>query len=179
MRGTPHVHSLVWIGNDGITEESVNSEDIAEQQKVKKLMKKTVSAILVDEVDTLDEVEIEPKKQENIKEEKKYHWNPYRDYHEDKNHPCRLPFNSSWDYGKNEDGTFSDINVQRQYRGLQIGNQFHDCCSTCYKYCQDQERTCRFGFPKPSDDTLLAPCIRKERDKKNRIRINVLPQTLN
>jgi hypothetical protein len=70
MRGTPHVHSLVWIGDDGITEESVNSEDIAEQQKVKKLMKKTVSAILVDEVDTLDEVEIEPKKQK-IKKRRK------------------------------------------------------------------------------------------------------------
>ena len=45
--GTPHVHSLVWIANDGITEESVNSEDEAEQENVKKLIKKTVSAILV------------------------------------------------------------------------------------------------------------------------------------
>jgi hypothetical protein len=40
MRGTPHVHSLVWIANDGITEESVNSENAAEQQKVKNLIKK-------------------------------------------------------------------------------------------------------------------------------------------
>ena len=50
MRGTPHVHSLVWIANDGITEESVNSENAAEQQKVKNLIKKTVSAMLVDKV---------------------------------------------------------------------------------------------------------------------------------
>jgi hypothetical protein len=36
--------------NDGITEESVNSENTAEQQKVKNLIKKTVSAILVDKI---------------------------------------------------------------------------------------------------------------------------------
>lgn len=46
MRGTPHVHSLIWIANDGITEETVNSEDGHEQQKVKNSVKKTVSAIL-------------------------------------------------------------------------------------------------------------------------------------
>ena len=41
-----HVHSLIWIANDGITEETVNSEDGHEQQKVKNSVKKTVSAIL-------------------------------------------------------------------------------------------------------------------------------------
>jgi hypothetical protein len=46
MRGTPHVHSLIWIANDGITEETVNSEDSHEQQKVKNLVEKAVSAIL-------------------------------------------------------------------------------------------------------------------------------------
>jgi hypothetical protein len=179
MRGTPHVHSLVWVANDGITEESVNSEDMAEQQKVRILIKKTVSAILVDRVDLLDVEGNETNTQENKREEKDYKWNPSRDYLTDKNHPCRLPFNSSWNYGRNVKGVFNDVNVQRQYRGLQIGNQFHDCCSTCYKYCHGQEKTCRFGFPKPSDETLLEPCIRKERDKKNRIRISVLPQRNN
>ena len=38
MRGKPHVHSLVWIANDSITEESVNSENTAEQHKVKNLI---------------------------------------------------------------------------------------------------------------------------------------------
>jgi hypothetical protein len=176
MRGTPHVHSLVWIANDGITEESVNSENTEEQQKVKNLIKKTVSAMLVDKVH-LGEVGSDV--ETSIREEKEYNWNPYRDYLQDKSHPCRLPFNSSWDYTRNAAGEFSDVNVQNQYRGLQIGNQFHDCCTTCYKYCYGQQKTCRFGFPKQSDETLLQPCIQKERDKKNRIRINVLPQRNN
>ena len=76
MRGTPHVHSLVWIENDGITEESVNSEDIAEQNKVINLIKKTVTAILVDSVD--NEVEIQKDGQTNIDKEKKYNWMPNR-----------------------------------------------------------------------------------------------------
>ena len=104
---------------------------------------------------------------------------PNKDYLKDGLHPCRLPFNSSWDYTRDATGKFSDVNVQRQYRGLQIGNQFHDCCFTCYKYCYGQFKACRFGFPKPLDDTLMRPCIIKERDKKSRIRINVLPQRNN
>jgi hypothetical protein len=176
MRGTPHVHSLVWIANDGITEESVNSENTAERQKVKDLIKKTVSAMLVDKVHLAGSGTDVNK---CYREEKAYNWNPYRDYLEDRNHPCRLPFNTTWDYTRNEAGEFSDSNVQNQYRGLQIGTQFHDCCSTCYKYCYGLEKLCRFGFPKPSDETLLEPCIRKERDKKSRIKINVLPQRNN
>jgi hypothetical protein len=176
MRGTPHVHSLVWIANDGITEESVNSENMEEQQKVKSLIKKTVSAMLVDSVHS---GEVGSDVMTRKREEKLYNWNPYRDYLQDRNHPCRLPFNSSWNYTRNEAGEFSDINVQNHYRGLQIGNQFHDCCTTCYKYCSGQQKICRFGFPKPPDDTMLEPCIRKDRDKKNRIRINVLPQRNN
>lgn len=175
MRGTPHVHSLVWIENDGITEESINSETALEQQKVINLIKNTVTAILVERVDTLDEQGNQLDRQANSDEEQEYIWNPCRDFFNDVNHPCRLPFNKSWNYARDASGKFSDDNVQRQYRGLQIGNQFHDCCSTCYKYCFGQDKTCRFGFPKPYDDTLLEPCIRKERDKKNRIRINVLP----
>jgi hypothetical protein len=176
MRGTPHVHSLVWIANDGITEESVDSENTAEQQKVKNLIKKTVSAMLVDKVHLAGSGSDVNK---SYREEKAYNWNPYKDYLKDRNHPCRLPFNSTWDYTRNEAGEFSDSNVQNQYRGLQIGNQFHDCCSTCYKYCYGLEKSCRFGFPKPPDETMLEPCIRKERDKKSRIKINVLPQRNN
>ena len=72
---------------------------------------------------------------ESIREEKVYNWKPCKDYFNDKNHPCRPPFNSSWDYTRNAAGEFSDMNVQNQYRALQIGNQFHDCCSTCFNYC--------------------------------------------
>ena len=116
---------------------------------------------------------------ESIREEKVYNWKPCKDYFNDMNHPCRLPFNSSWDYTRNTAGEFRDINVQNQYRALQIGNQFHDCCSTCFKYCYSQEKVCRFGFPKPTDETMIEPTVRKDRDKKNRIRISVLPQRNN
>jgi hypothetical protein len=66
-----------------------------------------------------------------------------------------------------------------QYRGLRIANQFHDCCSTCYKYCYGHVKLCRFNFLKLADETLLGPCIRKERDMNSKIRINVLPQRNN
>jgi hypothetical protein len=152
MRGTPHVHSLVWIANDGITEESVNSENTAEQQKVKNLIKKTVSSMFVDKVQMAG---CESDAAESIREEEVYNWNPCKDYFNDKNHPCRLPFNSSWGYTRNAAGEFSEINVQNQYRALQIGNQFHDCCSTCFKYYYSQEKVCRTGFPKASDETTI------------------------
>ena len=176
MRGTPHVHSLIWIANDGITEETVSSEDSHEQQKVINLVKKTVSAVLVDNdliVDNVSGIE------ENNKKETEYNWNPQKDYFTDKCHPCRTPFNSTWHYERTTTGDFIDINVQNQYRNLQIANQFHDCCGTCFKYCYSQEKVCRFGFPKPKDETFLEPCIRKGRDKKSRIRIDVLPQRNN
>lgn len=44
-------------------------------------------------------------------------------------------------------GILSDVNVQSQYRGLQIANQLHNCCHTCYKYCNGKAKTCRFDFP--------------------------------
>lgn len=93
--------------------------------------------------------------------EKEYNWNPQKDYFTDEFHPCRIPFN------------FTDKNVHNQYRKLQVANQFHDCFGTCFKYCYGQEKVCRFGFPKPRDETLLEPCIRKGRDKKSGIRIDV------
>lgn len=176
MRGTPHVHSLVWIANDGITEETVDSDKSAEQQKVVNLIQNTVSAMLVDKVH-LGVVGLDEETRNS--EEKEYNWNPNRNYLQDKIHPCRLPFDTTWDYSRTSSGDFSDNNVQNQYRGLQIGTQFHDCCSTCYKYCYGQQKTCRFGFPKQSDETLIQPCIQKQRDKKNRIRTNVLPQRNN
>ena len=120
------MHSMVWIENDGITVESVNSDDMEERQKVKNLIRKTVSAIFVDN----EPIEgAQAVVEENGREENKCDWNPPKNYLKDNNHPCRLPFNSSWGYRRNEAGEFSDINVQRQYRGLRIANQFHDCCS--------------------------------------------------
>jgi hypothetical protein len=176
MRGTPHVHSLIWIANDGITEDTVSSEDSQEQQKIKNLVKKTVSAILVDNDQYVDNGSGIP---ENYEKELEYNWNPQKDYFTDKCHPCRGPFNNTWHYERTTTGDFIDKNVQNQYRRLQIANQFHDCCGTCFKYCYGQEKVCRFGFPKPRDETLLEPCIRKGRDKKSRIRIDVLPQRNN
>jgi hypothetical protein len=109
----------VWIANDGITEESVNSANTSEQQSMKNLMEKTVWSMFVDKVQMAGG---ESDAAESIREEKVYNWKPCKDYFNDRNHPCRLPFNSSWDYARNAAGEISDINVQNPYRALQIGN---------------------------------------------------------
>lgn len=40
MRGTPHVHSLVCTAHDGVSQTSVESEDLEEQNEVKELVEK-------------------------------------------------------------------------------------------------------------------------------------------
>jgi hypothetical protein len=50
MRGIPHVHSLVWIAMMVSQKNLSTVKNTAEQQKVKNLIKKTVSAILVDKI---------------------------------------------------------------------------------------------------------------------------------
>ena len=61
--------------------------------------------------------------------------------------PRRLPFDPSLNYTRGEDGTFQDARVQNLYRNLQLANQMHRCCFTCWKYCFHIKR-CRFGYPR-------------------------------
>jgi hypothetical protein len=179
MRGTPHVHSLVCIAHDGISQTSVESEDTEEQNKVKELIKKVVSANLVDRVVT-HEIEVDVDLSKRISsEEKDFNWNPDKCYFDDNEHPSRIPFNSSWIYERNEKGDFMDKNVQNQYRDIQISAQMHRCCQTCFKYCSAHDQICRFGFPWTSRSCEFEPIIRKDRDKKSRIRVTVLPQRNN
>ena len=69
------------------------------------------------------------------------------DYFDDAEDPRRLPFDKSFDYSRSIDGTFHDPRVQNLYRNLQIANQLHSCCFTCFKYCL-AAKICRFGYPK-------------------------------
>ena len=69
------------------------------------------------------------------------------DYFDDAEDPRRLSFNPTFDYSRHADGTFSDPRVQNLYRNLQIANQLHSCCFTCFKYCL-MTKVCRFGYPR-------------------------------
>lgn len=71
------------------------------------------------------------------------------------------------------------MRVQNQYRSLQIANQFHRCCFTCFKYFHRHDKVCRFGFPWSSKDCVFGRIIVRDRDKKSRVRVSVLPQRNN
>ena len=112
-------------------------------------------------------------------DESHYEWNPSKEYFTDAENPCRACFDPAWDYERLCNGDFYDYRVQNQYRSLQIANQFHRCCFTCFKYCHRHDKVCRFGFPWTSQDCMFSPLIVKDRDKKSRVRISVQPQRNN
>ena len=112
-------------------------------------------------------------------DESHYEWNPGEEYFTDAENPCRASFDPSWDYERLCNRDFHDDRVQNQYRSLQIANQFHRCCFTCFKYCYRHDKVCRFGFPWTSQDCVFGPLIVKDRDKKSRVRVSVLPQRNN
>ena len=167
MRGTPHAHCLVCIGHDGITHESVTSEDFTEQQKVKDVVRRTVTAVLPSAVGE--------NSHELNEDEQLYYWNPERGYINDCKNPGRAIFHPDWNYERHENGDFLDERVHFQFRQLQIAFQMHRCCETCWKYNVDNEKVCRFKFPWIERENTDSVMITSERDKKNRVRINVLP----
>jgi len=59
--------------------------------------------------------------------------------------PRRLPFNGDLDYTY-RNGVFADSRVQNLCRNLQLANQVHYCCFTCFKY--NSRCICRFMFPR-------------------------------
>ena len=85
-----------------------------------------------------------------------------------------VPFNPTLNYDRSSDGVFADINVQYQYRNLQIATQFHRYCFTCFKYCYSHNQVCRFEFPWVTDSCSFEPIIRRDRDKKSRRRVSVV-----
>lgn len=138
-----------------------------------------VSAYLVDRVVTHEIKSDEEIMKRISSEEKVLNWNPDKCYFEANEHPCRKQFKSTWIYERNDIGDFMENNVQNQYRDKQISAQMHRCCQTCFKYCSTHDQICRFGFPWTSRSCEFEPIIRKDTDKKSRIRVTVLPQRNN
>ena len=183
MRGTPHVHSLVSIKHDGLTPESAESEDIGERSALKNLIKRTISAKLIDRCET-DINELPEDCNEHTQrrdEEKQNDWAPHTQYFSDKNDPRRSTFNPVLNYNRTASGLFQDTAVQIQARRLQIANQIHRCCFTCFKYCKDAQNICRFCFPWPENvnSSVNDVTFVMDRDKKERVRLRVIPERNN
>jgi hypothetical protein len=179
MRGTPHVHFLVCVSNeeDSITANYVSSDKDEHLQMVKDLIKQTVSATLMERV--ADDSQDLEGSDEDIKElrynETLFDWNTRKDYFKDEVHPSRLPFPHNWDFGRDDDGKLRDDKVKSHYRRIQLANQMHSCCFTCWKYCSDC--ICRFGFPyiQGENNDTEDPYIQTDRDRKSRVRTRVNP----
>ena len=158
---------------------TLESTEKSEQKKVLNYVSSILSANLVSNVNTLQSDMCTTSSNFYDSEESCYEWSPPKDYFEDTLHPNRAYFDYSWDFERKCNGEFSDGRVQKLYRELQIANQCHRCCFTCFKYCSKHDHVCRFGFPWISKDCIFGPVILKNRDKKNRVKINVLPQRNN
>ena len=212
-RGTAHTHSMVAIEKNQNTdldldETSISSENIIERNKVIKLVKETVTCNLTPRVWNSiqkDKTGIPLKPADSlldedvwedtyVKSEKEYEWKPHKHYFDDLKDPRRLRFDEKLDYSMLPNGDFASTTVQLRYRQLQIANQLHECCFTCWKYNKFGDKSCRSHFPVQADprdglDGLLTcnlgdswqnECtIVKDRDKKNRVRARVLPERNN
>ena len=177
-RGTPHVHSLICISNlDGIDNTSIDSVLQSEQDKVKWYVQGVVSSNFVANPHRTEDSSLLSR--DDVPVETDYNWNPDKDYFRDEYNPCRDNFDPSLNYERSCNGDFLSAQVQQQYRRLQIANQFHRCCFTCFKYCHKHDKVCRFGFPWTSMECFFGPVIVKDRDKKSRVRVSVLPQRNN
>jgi hypothetical protein len=181
MRGTPHVHFMVCISNeeDSITAEYVSSDKDEHLRMVKDLINKTVTAKLTPRINK-DDLDGSPAEISELEyNEEQYEWNKPNDYFKDEKHPSRLPFPQNWDFHRNDDGAFRDEEVQVHYRRIQLANQMHTCCFTCWKYCSDC--ICRFGFPftQNENNSENDSCIQTDRDRKSRVRTRVNPMRNN
>ena len=158
---------------------SLESTEISEQKKVLNYVSSILSANLVSDVNVFESINSTCSENQCSSEESNYEWSPSKDYFEDMLHPNREYFDSTWNFDRKLNGEFADTRVHKQYRSLQIANQCHRCCFTCFKYCSKHDQVCRFGFPWLSKDCTFGPIILKDRDKKSRVKINVLPQRNN
>ena len=183
MRGTPHVHSLVCIKHDGLSATSAESHDAQEQQSLKDLIKNTITAKLIERhASDNNELPANPTENDNSRNQKSlYNWSPLPQYLIDAEDPRREAFNPLLNYTRNTNGQFNDIRVQILARRLQLANQIHNCCFTCFKYCKDNEQICRFCFPWPEGQhsSSIDVTILKDRDKKQRVRLRVIPERNN
>lgn len=183
MRGTPHVHSLVCVKHDGLNATSAESNDPHEVLALKNLIRKTISAKLIERHD-MDDSEMPDNMLENKEArvlESAYSWTPIPPYFHDSNDPRRDSFDPDLNYTRNDNGEFDDIRVQIISRRLQLANQIHFCCFTCFKYCMDDEQICRFCFPwnEGQGSSATDVTILKDRDKRLRVRLRLIPERNN
>ncbi len=183
MKGTPHSHNLICTATNGIDATTVVSASRLERRKVTDLVRSVSTAVLVPR-DLSDNEDLPAKTSEAEKQrlaEQKYDFNLNRpEYFKDETFPCRKRFSAKdrcfW-YNK-VTGYIPNKEVRRQFRRLQLANQMHKCRDpSCYKYCKHgQARICRYEFPKtPLKGNTLNAIILKDRDRKSRIRIRVMP----
>lgn len=186
MKGTPHWHCLVNVSKKslhGIHANSVTSEDPAEQQKVKDLVTGVSTAMLLAR-DPEDSSELPDNghRAQILIDEKAWGYNIDRSsYLKDHNHPSRHRFQVvGRDYYMSQAGHMQDEYVRRLYRRLQFANQFHRCRDSCFKYCWNGPKICRYDFPRiPIDQNQQEVVIVKDRDRRNRARVKVHPQRNN
>lgn len=183
MRGTPHVHSLVCIKHDGIGPEAADGTDPYAREALKKLINKTITANLIPRHES-DYGDLPDDRDDQLlrrHEEKNYDWLPHAQYFTDANDPRREPFDPTLNYDIGDLELFGDTTVQRKARRLQIANQIHRCCFTCFKYCVGDDNVCRFCFPWLKDKVASSTdvAIVKDIDKKKRVRLRVIPQRNN
>ena len=103
-------------------------------------------------------------------------WQVGNDYQTDSGDPRRRRLDSTWDFSRDETGEFICNDFQRHYRRLQIANQMHRCCFTCWKYEAGGKKVCRFCYPWEVNLVNQDFCtIISDRDRKHRVRVRAVP----
>jgi hypothetical protein len=187
MKGTPHWHCLINVSKEslaGINANSVTSDDVREQGKVKELVAAVSTAMLLqrDAGDTSD-LPYNETREQVLMDETAWMYNiDRRTYLADTTHPSRHRFTAAGrDYFMSRAGHITDPYVRRLYRRLQFANQFHVCQKSCFKYCKKHgEQKCRFDFPRTRQDGIEdGAVIVKDMDRRRRCRVKVHPQRNN
>jgi hypothetical protein len=72
-------------------------------------------------------------------------------------------------------GKIADARTRIKYRRLQLANNMHRCCKTCWKYNFKGDQRCRFNFSyeETSDNHSNEVTVFTDRDKRSRIRHKV------
>jgi len=150
MRGTPHVHSLVAVRNDGISPNDLTSRKESDRELVRDLVKNTVTSCLQGTVD--------PEGDDYLWRPEKPTDNATEDYANDVR---RLTYSLTTNFRLDEDNEFVSPTTKWLYYQYQCMNQMHICMDTCwkYKYSTDGDhKQCRFHYPVPLDRSSPTTC---------------------
>lgn len=200
MRGTPHSHSLVCVsklmtdsnGDPILNEEGrqckMDSEDVSSEdpEKVKKVtdLMAHISTAQLEKRSEGDNSDLpNDDREESRFNEESYDFNPHNTYFDDEIDPRRDQFDPTLNYTRVYDdshvtnGQIIDSRTQTKYRRLQLANNMHRCCRTCWKYNRNGDKQCRFCFPyiENSLNNNRNVTVLTDRDKRSRIRHKVKP----